>query len=98
LPLLSLGAKGAISAVGNIIPSEISTLCRTFFENDIKKSREIAHKINGLIGEMFAEVSPIPLKYALSLMGMCKNELRLPLSPTGREKEIREVLSKNNII
>ena len=98
LPLLSLGAKGVVSAVGNIIPAEISTLCRTFFENDIKKSREIAHKINGLIGEMFAEVSPIPLKYALSLMGISKNELRLPLSPTGREKEIREVLSKNNII
>jgi dihydrodipicolinate synthase/N-acetylneuraminate lyase len=47
---------------------------------------------------MFAEVSPIPLKYALSLMGISKNELRLPLSTTGREKEIREVLSKNNII
>lgn len=98
LPLLSLGAKGVISAVSNVAPHEISTLCRSFFDNDIEKSRKIAHELSPLIEEMFSEVSPIPLKCALSLIGMCKNELRLPLSKSTREAEICNTLIDSNII
>ncbi len=92
LPLLSLGARGVISAVGNIIPNEISTLCHAFFANDIAKARRLQHSIAPLVEEMFAEVSPIPLKCALSKMGLCKNELRLPLAPSTREKEIERII------
>ncbi|MBQ8162756.1 MAG: 4-hydroxy-tetrahydrodipicolinate synthase [Clostridia bacterium] len=90
LPFLSLGAKGVISAVGNIIPSEISTLCHAFFVNDISKARKLQHKIAPIVEEMFAEVSPIPLKCALSLMGLCENELRLPLTKSTRKEKILE--------
>ncbi|MBO5212508.1 MAG: 4-hydroxy-tetrahydrodipicolinate synthase [Clostridia bacterium] len=92
LPLLSLGARGVISAVGNIIPNEISTLCHAFFANDISKARRLQHSVAPLVEEMFAEVSPIPLKCALSKMGLCKNELRLPLAPSTREKEIERII------
>lgn len=92
LPIYALGGEGVISACSNVIPREIATLCRLFEGNDIKSAQKIARKISPLIKELFAEVNPIPVKGALSLMNMCENELRLPLTPSSRLDKIKKEL------
>ncbi|MBR7101906.1 MAG: 4-hydroxy-tetrahydrodipicolinate synthase [Clostridia bacterium] len=98
LPILSIGGKGVISAVGNIVPNEMSALCQAFFDGNIKKSAELQLYLYDLIDEMFAEVNPIPVKTALSLMGKCKDIFRLPICPSTRKEKIKEILSRYNLI
>ncbi len=98
LPTYSLGGVGVISAVANVIPKKIATLCALIQQNDLKGAISLARSISPIIRELFYEVNPIPVKKALSLMGMCENELRLPLTPSSREAELREMLSAHGII
>ena len=79
LSLLALGGKGVISVVSNIIPTEMTELCRAWFEGDVTKSRDIQFKYLGLMKAMFWEVNPIPVKTAAELMGFCSSEMRLPM-------------------
>ena len=88
LPSYSVGAVGVISAVANVIPKEIATLCAKIKENEWEKARELTHALSALIKELYAEVNPIPVKCALSQMGLIENELRLPLAPSSRETQI----------
>ena len=97
VPLMSVGAKGVISAVGNVIPEKMARMCTDFAENRVKESAELQIEIYPLIKEMFAEVNPIPVKTALYLMGMCENIFRLPMCRSTREAEIRRVLSDYGI-
>ncbi|MBQ7907322.1 MAG: 4-hydroxy-tetrahydrodipicolinate synthase [Clostridia bacterium] len=90
---LALGGKGVISVVANIIPSHMHQLCMEFLEGNVVKSRELQLQISPLIKEMFMEVNPVPVKTALSLLGLCENEFRLPLSASSRTEEILAVLS-----
>ena len=98
LPILSIGGKGVISAVSNIAPAEISTLCGEFFNGNIKESRKIQLSLYDLIEEMFQEVNPIPVKTALSLMGKCKDIFRLPMCESTRKDKIREMLIRYKLI
>ena len=79
LPLLALGGKGVISVVSNIIPREMTDLCNKWFDGDTKKCRRLHEKYLRLMKMMFCEVNPIPVKTALSLMGLCSAEMRLPM-------------------
>ncbi len=79
LPILALGGAGVISVVSNIIPSEIVSLCKKWFDGDTEGCRRLHEKYLKLMKDMFCEVNPIPVKTALSLMGLCAGELRLPL-------------------
>ena len=79
LPLLSLGSKGVISVVSNIIPKEMSMLCHRFFEGDTKTCRKIQLEYLPLMKAMFYEVNPIPIKTAMEKLGLCGAEFRLPL-------------------
>lgn len=83
LPMLSLGGAGVISVVSNIIPVEMSELCRAWFDGDIAESRRLHEKYLRLMKAMFCEVNPIPVKIALSLMNLCEGKLRLPLCECG---------------
>ena len=98
LPILSLGGKGVISAVSNIAPKEISTLCGEFFKGNIKESAKIQLSLYDLIEEMFQEVNPIPVKTALSMMGKCKDIFRLPMCESTRKDKIREMLIRYKLI
>ncbi|MBQ9743699.1 MAG: 4-hydroxy-tetrahydrodipicolinate synthase [Clostridia bacterium] len=98
LPLLSIGAIGVISAVGNIVPREMSTLCRAFFDKDTEKSAKVQLQLYDLIEEMFAEVNPIPIKTALCLMGKCKDIFRLPMCASTRKEKIHSILTRYEII
>ena len=89
LPMLALGAKGVVSVVSNLIPHEISSLCRKWFDGDIKECRRLHEKYLRLMKIMFCEVNPIPVKTSLSLMGLCSSEMRLPMCEIGEENRER---------
>lgn len=79
--LLSLGALGCISVASNIIPCEMIQICNYFFSGEIQKAFELESLMTPLFNELFCEVNPIPVKYAMKLMGLCDGEMRLPLCP-----------------
>ncbi len=100
LPILSVGGKGVISVVGNLVPGAMHELCQSFFAGDISRARQIQHRLMPLIRSLFSEVNPIPVKCALSLMKLCHRTLRLPLLPPGETKEadLQKTLSKYALI
>ena len=79
VPLLSVGAKGVISVIANVMPAETHDICQLWFDGKIKESAELQLKLFDLINKLFIEVNPIPVKTAMSLMGFCTDEFRLPL-------------------
>lgn len=81
VPFLGLGGEGVISVVSNVCPRETHDLVARFHAGDLQASRELQFKLNPLVDALFCEVSPIPVKTALNLMGMQVGPLRLPLVP-----------------
>ena len=81
VPLMSYGAKGVISVVSNILPAEVHEMCERALASYFKTAREIQSAMLGLIDALFAEVNPIPVKAALTLMEQSAGGVRLPLVP-----------------
>ncbi|WP_207652299.1 4-hydroxy-tetrahydrodipicolinate synthase [Clostridium chromiireducens] len=100
LPILSLGGKGVISVLSNIMPKEAHDICSLYVEGKVEESCELQTKYLDLINTLFIEVNPIPVKTALGLMGYNVGPLRMPLFPMeGKNLEIlKEQLSKNELI
>lgn len=80
VPLLSLGGKGVISVLANVAPQETHDICERFFAGDVKGSCELQLKAMPLVDQLFSEVNPIPVKKAMSLMGLDCGGLRMPLT------------------
>ncbi len=80
-PLLALGFEGVISVMSNVLPRIMADLVSAWFEGDPARSRELQLASLPFIRALFSEVSPIPCKYAMAKLGLCLNELRLPLIP-----------------
>ncbi len=87
VPVLSLGGKGVISVLSNVMPKETVEICDKFFAGDVKGSAKIQLELLALINALFSEVNPIPVKAAMAAMGFCENYLRLPLTPMDKAKE-----------
>ncbi len=96
LPLLSLGGKGVISVASNVIPREMSELCRKWFAGDAQGARELHERYLALMNSMFLELNPIPVKTALSLMGYCREEFRLPICEPDDETRDRLIAVLKN--
>lgn len=79
LPVLSLGGKGVISVLANIMPKETHEMCEAYFKGDTEKATKMQLDYLELINNLFIEVNPIPVKTALNLMGRKAGNLRLPL-------------------
>lgn len=79
VPMLSLGGKGVISVMANIIPKDTHNIVKSFIEGDIKVSRELQIKTVPLEKAIFCETNPIPIKAAMNLMGFNVGACRLPL-------------------
>ncbi len=77
--VLSLGGKGVISVVSNLMPRYAHKICESFWSGERNESLKMQLKILPLIKSLFAETNPAPIKHAMSLVGMCSAELRLPL-------------------
>lgn len=89
VPVLSLGGKGVISVLSNILPTQTGDICRRFFSGDVKGSAELQLQLLPLIEALFCEVNPIPVKAACAAMGFCENYLRLPLTRMEKKNEER---------
>lgn len=85
LPLLSLGGKGVISVVANILPRDTHDLVQSYLDGDIAECRRRQFAMSKLNKSMFCEVNPIPVKEAMNQMGMNAGPCRLPLSAMDEE-------------
>lgn len=79
IPIMSLGGKGVISVVANILPKDTHDMCEKFLNGDFKGALELQLNMIQLIKALFIETNPIPVKTAMNLMGMNVGFLRLPL-------------------
>ena len=79
VPLLSLGGKGVISVMSNILPQQTHDICARWFAGDVKGSCALQLELLELATAMFADVNPIPVKEAMNLLGMNAGPCRLPL-------------------
>ncbi len=80
VPVVSLGGKGVISVLSNILPQQTHEMVAAFLAGDAQKSMEMQLSYYDLIGALFCEVNPIPVKKAMNLMGMEVGSLRAPLT------------------
>jgi len=81
LPVLSIGGKGVISTIANIVPGEMHAMCEAFFKGDIQLARQLQLQLIPIWKAAFCEVNPIPLKAMMGLMQLCEPDVRLPLVP-----------------
>lgn len=100
LPLMSLGACGAISVVSNVAPAQVHALTAALLTGDMLSAREKQFELLDLIQALFSQVNPIPVKAALSMMGLIHDSLRLPLTPLEEpyHEKLRLALQKLNLI
>jgi 4-hydroxy-tetrahydrodipicolinate synthase len=81
LPLMLMGGHGVISVTANVAPKLMSRMCAAALEGDLAGARACNDRLLPLHRHLFVEANPIPVKWALSEMGMLTNALRLPLVP-----------------
>jgi len=81
VPVLSLGGKGVISVLSDIMPAATSKMCHDYLEGNTAAATEAQLRLLPLIDALFSEVNPIPVKAAMAAMGFGENCLRLPLTP-----------------
>ena len=95
-PLITLGAVGVISVIGNAFPREFSKMVRLALEGDFQNALLIHHRFTELFSLLFVDGNPAGVKCLLNAKGMIENELRLPLVPTKitTYEKIRDVLNK----
>jgi 4-hydroxy-tetrahydrodipicolinate synthase len=98
-PLITLGAVGVISVIGNAFPYEFSRMVRLALNGQYDAAREIHYRFNELFKLLFVDGNPAGVKSILSVMGMIENKLRLPLVPTTITtfEKIRGVLNSLNV-
>lgn len=98
-PLITLGAVGVISVIGNAFPREFSRMTRLALQGDFANALAIHHKFTELFDLLFVDGNPAGVKSMLNAMGMIENKLRLPLVPTRITtfEAIRKVLGELNI-
>jgi len=100
LPFMSVGAKGVVSVVANIIPRKVHDLVKSFLDGNIENSRKIHYEILPLCKAMFIETNPIPVKTSASMMGLVREEWRLPLCEMGSDNKakLEKVLKQFKLI
>ena len=97
VPILSIGGKGVISTVANIIPEVMHLMCQAFFDGDVKEARRLQLALLPLQQAAFCEVNPIPIKTMMGLLKLCDPEVRLPLvKPSLEHYELMETTLREN--
>lgn len=86
VPLMSLGGKGVISVVSNILPKKTALMCEKCLKGDYAGAAQLQYDLHAVIDSLFSEVNPIPVKAAMAKMGFGTNTLRLPLTPMSEDK------------
>jgi 4-hydroxy-tetrahydrodipicolinate synthase len=81
LPIMALGGVGVISVFSNPFPLQMVEITNAMLSGNLTKARELNIKYLKMMNLLFVETSPMPVKFACSYLGLCKNTLRLPLKP-----------------
>jgi len=97
LPLIALGGRGVISVASNVAPGAVCDMVRALLEGDWERGRELHYELLPLFRALFVETNPIPVKTAASLLGLCSDEMRLPLVPMEGEnlRLLQETLDRS---
>jgi len=101
LPLASVGAKGVISVVANIVPADVKALTDLILEGDLGSARQWHRKLFGLSKNMLTlATNPIPIKAAMAMLDMCSEELRLPMTPLedNKKESLRKTLKDYGLL
>lgn len=93
LPLLSVGGTGVISVTANLFPGAMVELVEAAREGDYETARAKHAELTPVFDAMFVESNPVPVKVAAEELGLCRSELRLPLSDDVPEESVNEVLA-----
>ncbi|MCK5014203.1 MAG: 4-hydroxy-tetrahydrodipicolinate synthase [Candidatus Omnitrophica bacterium] len=96
LPMMEIGGVGVISVVANIVPSDVTGMINAFNQGDKEKAKEMETKFSPLVKSMFIETNPTPVKTAMGLLGMCSDEVRLPLCEMDEENIENLKVALNN--
>ena len=100
VPIMAIGGKGVISVLSNICPKVVADLVKAMLDKNLDKANEISFKWLPLVKAMFMETNPIPVKTAMAMIGMCSDEMRLPMcsmSPEHQES-LKKILKQFNLI
>ena len=87
VPILSMGGKGVISVLSNVIPRQTVEMCNRYFAGDVAGAAAMQCEYLSLVNALFCEVNPIPVKAAVAAMGFMEGNIRLPLTPMEPEHE-----------
>ena len=100
IPVLSLGGKGVISVLSNVMPKYTHDMTKKYLEGNVEQATKMQLDVIDLIDALFIEVNPIPVKYALNLMGFNFGKPRLPLIELSdkNKKLMEDVMKKHQLI
>ena len=100
IPVLSLGGKGVISVLSNLMPKATQKMCDDYMSGNTKDALKVQLDLLPLINTLFCEVNPIPVKAAMAAMGYCENYLRLPLTPMEpkNEEKLLKLMKEQDLI
>ena len=87
LPIMSIGGKGVVSVLANILPREVSELTSSFLKGEIENAQRLHKSLFPVCKAMFIETNPIPVKTAMKLLDRLNGEMRLPLCNMSKEHE-----------
>jgi 4-hydroxy-tetrahydrodipicolinate synthase len=98
LPLMSLGGRGVISVASNVAPAAVSDMVNALLVGDWERGRELHYDLLPLFRALFVETNPIPVKTAASILGLCSDEMRLPMVPLQGENldTLQRVMEESN--
>ena len=98
LPMMALGGQGVISVASNVAPAADSDMVRALLDGDFERGRELHYELLPLFRALFVETNPIPVKAAASILGLCSDEMRLPMTPLQDENlgVLRQVMEESN--
>jgi 4-hydroxy-tetrahydrodipicolinate synthase len=98
LPLMSLGGRGVISVASNVAPAAVSDMVNALLMGNWERGRELHYNLLPLFRALFVETNPIPVKTAASILGLCSDEMRLPMVPLqGKNLDtLRRVMEESN--
>jgi len=100
LPILSVGGRGVVSVVANIMPQQTHDLVKSFLQGKLDKARKLQLYLYPLIKSLFIETNPIPVKTSLALMGLISPYLRLPLCKMQQDnlKKLKKILKEYRLV
>ena len=86
---LAQGGDGVISVTANIAPKLVSSMHDAWFKGNYEEAMKTNYKLSNINDLLFIESNPSPVKFAASILGMCENEIRLPLAKINKENEAK---------